>query len=259
MENNKKIGGIKKNKNKDKSGENKPLIKTKKGGSGVFRKLPQPSVSPPEIMRKLPISGEQSKAPYLLKIKKIQKNKDLINDPTRLEFLNQFSPTSGSELPYDPKKWNDKYNIKSTHNCYTYALGRLVPELDSKAQPGYASGYDHIDDDDYDCKTFFKRLQKDVPTSYVEKFDKPCLKGFYKIFLALDPKNDYHWWRQNKDKYWSHKPGSTNVVDVDASGQKISNPLTANRKYDSLNYYKPCFFACVYSDLARSIAQAYQQ
>jgi hypothetical protein len=25
---------------------------------GVFRKLPQPSVSPPEIMRKLPISGE---------------------------------------------------------------------------------------------------------------------------------------------------------------------------------------------------------
>lgn len=255
MENNKKIGGTKKNKNKlsknkdsyeskskyeskneTKKNKNKPLITTKKGGT-----------------------QQQSKAPYLLKIKKIQKNKDLINDPTRLEFFKSFSPTSGSELPYDPKKWNDKYNIKSTHNCYTYALGRLVPELDSKAQPGYASGYDHIDDDDYDCKTFFKRLQKDVPTSYVEKFDKPCLKGFYKIFLALDPKNDYHWWRQNKDKYWSHKPGSTNVVDVDASGQKITNPLTANRKYDSLNYYKPCFFACVYSDLARSISQVYKQ
>jgi hypothetical protein len=38
----------------------KPYLAASKraGLTGVFRKLPQPSVSPPEIMRKLPISGE---------------------------------------------------------------------------------------------------------------------------------------------------------------------------------------------------------
>jgi len=244
--NKKNINNKKKLQNKNNT-QNKNNIQNKKNTQKLQNKIIKEGGS------------QQSKAPYVLKIKKIKKNKDLINDPSRLEFLKNFSPISGSELQYNPKKWNDKYNIKSTHNCYTYALGRLVPELDSKAQPGYASGYNHINDEDYDCKTFFERLQKDVPTSYIEKFDKPCLKGFYKIFLALDPKNDYHWWRQNKDKYWSHKPGSTNVVDVDASGKKISNPLTANRNYDSLNYYKPCFFACVYSDLARSIATVYDK
>ena len=39
------------------------------GATGVFRKLPQPSVSPPEIMRKLPISSEKHKIKKI-KIKK---------------------------------------------------------------------------------------------------------------------------------------------------------------------------------------------
>ena len=31
------------------------------------------------------------------------------------------------------------------------------------------------------------------------------------IFLALDKQNDYHWYIQNDNKYWSHKPGKNNV------------------------------------------------
>ena len=45
-----------------------------------------------------------------------------------------------------------------------------------------------------------------------------------------------------------------------ASGLKtdqIKDPLKANRNYSSLNYYKPCFFACVYSYLARSLDDIY--
>ena len=159
----------------------------------------------------------------------------------------------------DPQKWNDNDNIKNTHNCYTYALGKIIPGLGSKAQPGYASGFDHIDDNDYDCASFRERLKKDSPGSYLEKFDNSCIPGFYKVFLALDPQNDYHWWKQNSSQYWSHKPGSTDVVNVDSDGKKIKNPLIANRKYDSLNYYKPCFFACVYSDLTRAIDEVYRQ
>ena len=199
-----------------------------------------------------------SKKPYVLTISKFKKNEKLIGTPELLEYAKELSPLSGSELKYDPNLLNKNRNIMVSHNCYTYALGKIVPGLDSKAQPGYASGYSHIEDEDYDCKAFYERLKKDVPGSYLEKFDNACIPGFYKIFLALDPKNDYHWWRHNKkNAHWSHKPGSTEVVNVDASGNKIKNPLTANRNYGSLNYYKPCFFACVYSDLARSIADIY--
>ena len=200
-----------------------------------------------------------SKKPYVLVIKKIsdKKNNNGIiknNDAS----LQEFSPLSGSELEYDPDLFNLNERIKSSHNCYTYALGKIVPGLDSKAQPGYSSGFNHVSDDQFDCESFKKRLKKDVPGSYLEKFDNACIPGFYKIFLALDPKNDYHWWRQNKDMYWSHKPGSTDVVNVDASGDKIKNPLLSNRKFKHRNYYKPCFYACIYSDLSRSIDRIYK-
>jgi hypothetical protein len=203
------------------------------------------------------INKKISKKPYLLTIKKIKNNEKMINKNERLDSFGEFSPLSGAELKYDPKSWNKNYDIKSTHNCYTYTLGKIVPGLDSKAQPGYASGYNHINNDNFDCKSFRERLKKDSPGSYLEKFDNSCLPGFYKIFLALDPKNDYHWWRQDKNKYWSHKPGSTNVTDLDASGKKIKNPLMSNRKFKHRNYYEPCFFACIYSDLARSIDTIY--
>ena len=203
--------------------------------------------------------GAMSKKPYLLEISKFKINEGLINTPESLEFSKEFSPVSGSEFLYNPDAWNKDSKIKNSHNCYTYALGKIVPGLDSKAQPGYASGFEHIDDNDYDCASFRERLKKDSPGSYLEKFDNSCIPGFYKVFLALDPQNDYHWWKQNSNQHWSHKPGSTDVVNVDSDGKKIKNPLIANRKYDSLNYYKPCFFACVYSDLTRAIDEVYRQ
>jgi hypothetical protein len=203
------------------------------------------------------VNQKITKKPYLLNIQKIKNNEKLIHKNERLNSSNEFSPISGSELDYNPKLWNKNYNIKSSHNCYTYALGKIVPGLKSKAQPGYASGYNHINNNNFNCKTFRERLKKDSPGSYLEKFDNACLPGFYKVFLALDPKNDYHWWRQNKDKFWSHKPGSTNVTNLDADGKKIKNPLLSNRKFKHRNYYQPCFFTCIYSDLARSIDKIY--
>ena len=201
-----------------------------------------------------------SKAPYILKIYKIHKNKNLkmFNSNNAIKnILKEFSPLSGSEQEYNPELWNTDYNIKDTHNCYTYALGKIVKGLKSKAQPGYASGFKHINDNEYKCESFYNRLKKDSPGTYLEKFDNACLPGFYKIFLVLDPQNDYHWYRQDNNSYWSHKPGSTDVINVDASGNTIKNPLKANRNYSSLNYYKPCFFACIYSDLTRSLDNIY--
>ena len=193
---------------------------------------------------------KKSYKPYVFEIKKFKNNESLLNDSSLLKFTSSISPLSGSELEYDPDRWNKDTEIKESHNCYSYALGKIIKRLKSKAQPGYASGFDHIEDDEYKCNYFRERLKKDSPGSYLEKFDNACEPGFYKIFLALDEGNDYHWWREGSDAYWSHKPGSTEVVNIDADGNKIRNPLLANRNYGSLNYYKPCFFACIYSDLA---------
>ena len=204
------------------------------------------------------IKMKSKKNPHILTFKKMNDSDNLLNDPTLLKYSKEFSPASGSELKYDEKLWNDNEKIRSTHNCYSYALGKIRIGLDSKAQPGYASGFNHVNDDNYDCKTFYERLKKDVPGSYLETFDNACYPGFYKIFLMLDVGNDYHWAREDKDLYWSHKPGSTSITNKDASGNKIKNPLKSNWKYESLNYNKPCFFACVYSDLSKSISKIYE-
>ena len=201
----------------------------------------------------------KTNGPYVLSIKKMRNKKNLINDEkSRLFSSKDLSPLSGSELDYDPEKWNKIFKIKDAHNCYSYALGKIVPGLKSKAQPGYASGHKHISDGDYNCHEFYKRLKKDAPGTYLENFDNACVPGFYKIFLALDPKNDYHWWRQDSNQLWSHKPGSSSVVDVDASGKKIKNPLLSDRKFKHRNYYKPCFFACILSNLSRSLGDIYK-
>lgn len=214
-------------------------------------------------------NGSGSQKPYTFSIKKRIDNEHLLDNPSELlSFTQEFSPLSGSEHPYEPEKWNTKDSIRTTHNCYSYALGKIRPKLKSKAQPGFASGHNYIDDvKDYNCKSFYKRVKKDNPYTYLEKFDNPCDKGFYKVFMALDIGNDYHWWRQNGKKsivdgtegLWSHKPGSTDVTDVDASGHKIKNPILADRKYPILNYSTPCFFLCVHRDLSHSMSVIYQK
>ena len=208
--------------------------------------------------------SKTSKRPYTLIIQKSNNSNKIINNSKKSNIIlngdsNNFLPLSGSELEYKPELWNLNNNIRTSHNCYTYALGKIVPKLNSKAQPGYSSGFNHISNNEFNCSSFKNRLKKDSPGSYLEKYDNSCLPGFYKIFLALDPGNDYHWWRQNKDSYWSHKPGATKVTDLDASNKKIINPLKSDRKFAHRNYYKPCFFACVYSDLSRSIDQIYEK
>ena len=193
-------------------------------------------------------------SPYILSID-LNKNNKLLYTSTKSK--KELSPISGSELDYEPDKWN-KYNIKNSHNCYSYALGKRTTKIKNKPQPGYSSGYKHINDNEYECNFFYNRLKKDVPASYIEKFDNKCLPGFYKIFLALDKKNDYHWYVQNKNKLWSHKPGHGEVTDIDASKNKIKNPSSANRDYGYLNYNTSCFYACVHSDLSRAFYNIYK-
>jgi hypothetical protein len=55
--------------------------------------------------------------------------------------------------------------------------------------------------------------------------------GYHPVALVVDPGGDYHWYRQDSHGLWSHKPGNTPANNVDASGNLITNPETADRNY----------------------------
>jgi RHS repeat-associated protein len=48
---------------------------------------------------------------------------------------------------------------------------------------------------------------------------------------------DYHWARENEDGTWSHKPGNTEVTNLDADYNIIKDPSTANMNYRELKGY----------------------
>ncbi len=193
-------------------------------------------------------------SPHFVYLPKNELEQEAIRTNLNNKGKTSLSPKSGSEPPYEPQKWNDNPKIKDNHNCYSYAVNQINSHRTGKPQPGYYSGYDHIGDDEYNCKSFYGRLQSDIPSMYLTSFEQPCKKGFHKAFMAIDDKKDdqdYHFYREDKTGMWSHKPGRTDVIDIDASGKKISNPLTANRNYQFFAYKKPCFFFCVNPKLGR--------
>lgn len=209
------------------------------------------------VMKK---NNKNNISPFVISIKETFKN----NISNKNEyFLNQnqnnfnldFSPLSGSEPQYQPYKWNLNKKVKNNHNCYAYVINNIKESRIGKPQPGYFANLNSIKRDDYNCESFYKRLKKDNPSLYLIDFETGCRKGFHKGFIALDKKKedtDYHFYRQDKNGYWSHKPGRTEVINTDASGKKIKNPALANRNYQYFNYSTPCFFFCVNSALSRA-------
>ena len=163
----------------------------------------------------------------------------------------EFSPTSGSEPKYEPNKWHRHSKIKETHNCYSYALNAIVSSRLDKPQPGYTVKFPHISNGNYTCDPFVKRLRKDIPSLYSSTFRGRCKKGFYKIYMAVTTGKgtDYHFYRQDSNGYWSHKPGRTDVTNLDADKKLIINPDLANRNYDFYNYGSGCGFFCINSKL----------
>jgi hypothetical protein len=170
--------------------------------------------------------------------------------------MNGLSPLSGYEPKYSPKYWNDNKNIKNNNNCYSYAVNYKNKKY-GKPQPGYFAKFNHIQNKQYKCVSFFKRILNDIPSVYLTSFKQKCKKGFHKAFFAIDSnknEHDYHFYRQDNNQLWSHKPGTTNVINYDADYKIIKNPYNANRNYTTYNYDKPCFFFCVNNKFGKTNA-----
>lgn len=170
---------------------------------------------------------------------------------------NKKSPLTGYEPAYNPSRYNKTRRIRNSHNCFAYAFDYMeVPsekECNEKYcntrfhQPGIQSGYPkwrHVKMKQ--CPDLVSRLRGDIPGIINTTFEEKCPPHTSKIALVVDPKEDYHFYRQDKNGLWSHKPGATHVTNLDATKRLIYNPELASRYYDNgrLDYSSFCTYMC---------------
>jgi hypothetical protein len=143
--------------------------------------------------------------------------------------------------PYDPKLW-EFWTIQLSNNCYDYATNL---KTSTYAQPGYASGNRYSEpptcagvgagamsdglkpvDCDRGCgcrECCIKVALVVSPGTPVPVFDQDGYAGYESAYY------DYHFYRVDDNGMWSHKPGARLPTNLDASGNLISDPRTADR------------------------------
>jgi len=176
----------------------------------------------------------------------------------------QLSPLTGYEPVYRPERYNHNPLVRKTHNCWAYGMNVLDPEQLTQCDGGNRKGCDllyhqpggtkHLSNQlqvasGRTCKTLRKLMRADIPDIKRTTFKARCPKEFSKIALVVHPGEDYHFYRQDADGWWSHKDGSNKVKRYDAKGQPILDPRAAARNYrpkgSFLNYTDFCGYYCV--------------
>ena len=162
----------------------------------------------------------------------------------------------------DNNSFNSNPYVRESHNCYMYFLNKKnhqVVQMCKKdypkhkicrrAQPGYVSGFPLLKKSDYKCPTIMKRTLSDNPNIYKTRENSKCAPSYYKGALVVAPDRDYHYYRENDDGQWSHKPGYKPSSRLDSKNDIILNPRKAARDYGgTLNYKDFCGYLCVPRD-----------
>lgn len=168
----------------------------------------------------------------------------------------RIAPVSKDTPKYNPTRWNKHEGIRGSLNCFAYAFDYFklpknctIDKCDaSYPQPGRASGYPAWSNTNGKrCPDIIARIMGDIPEVRLTTFTDRCPKGFRKIAVVVDPNEDYHFYRQDSDGYWSHKPGATPVTRLDTTGRPIYDPMLATRdnKSSNLNYERFCGYLLV--------------
>lgn len=175
------------------------------------------------------------------------------------------SPLTGYEPAFAPEEYNGDKAIQHSHNCFAYAMNVRDAEKIQECRetqncrfhvPGKTKGHpDFRGQMGKSCADVVARTMADVPRGYLIDFPTKCKKGFSKIGIVVDEVNDLHYYRQDNNGLWSHKPGGRKVVNTDAVGSLIYAPHRASRYYpkefeddNTLNYDSFCSYMCVPRD-----------
>lgn len=132
----------------------------------------------------------------------------------------------GPDTPpkYDPSTDDSGCFIQecSNNNCYNYGNDIVTNTF---AQPGRGSGHKWVSDN---CSSVTAAAKSDglVWAGTTLPTQQPS-SGHY-VAMLIWPQTNFHWIRMDDNLYWSHKPGSTPVRDVDDDGNRIKDPSKAN-------------------------------
>ena len=173
--------------------------------------------------------------------------------------MNANANASDTNVSSNNTSFNDNLYVRESHNCYMYFLNKKNNEVVKmcketfpkqnicrRAQPGYAAGYPLLSKEDYKCSNIMERTLSDNPNIYKTGENKKCIPSHYKGALVVAPGRDYHYYRQNDDNTWTHKPGYKPSTNLDSKNNFILNPRKASRDYGgTLNYKNFCGYLCV--------------
>jgi hypothetical protein len=135
---------------------------------------------------------------------------------------------------YEPAWWNDGGQKQWNNNCYNYATNYRT---DTFAQPGRAAGAMYTS---LTCGSVRPAAIADA-LIHTPGANNKCPKEGHLVALVIWPGVDFHWYRKGRNGRWSHKPGGTQVTNLDNSGDVITDPRTADRG----NYTVFCTFMTV--------------
>lgn len=145
-----------------------------------------------------------------------------------------------------------KEDVVEGNNCYNYALNYQVEY--SPTDPGSMAEFSTLktllaDQSRYEAYYyagfFFLAVRADSyygkPKEFgfvfneIDRDDELIGDDRYRVALAFgrsvcSDELDYHWYRQNKDGTWSHKPGKGAVRNFDLDGNPIMDPHYCNRR-----------------------------
>lgn len=196
--------------------------------------------------------------------RKNNKNKKCDNYHLCKKLIKTFM--SGSEPTYDPKVWADPL-VNDSHNCYAYFLDDRIPVIKKKCkqtkqndcdhlkpQPGsysYLKGTRKKRNTKYTCSNMIKAVLDDNKIIKLVNFEEKCKKGYYKGYMVVDENHTYHFYRQDSNGRWSHKQGTYDIENTDASNLPIYVPHLSDKNYnkknspDGINYDKSCSYMCI--------------
>ena len=181
----------------------------------------------------------------------------------------------GSRRPFEPERWNadgttpmEREETRKTqlkNNCYNYACMKKAGTegTGEKSQPGRAASLGDLDfrpsNKNFNCEEFTRRLKADGLNPI--DCDMECPPASHKVQLFLGGsslggrplRNDFHFYKQDLNGKWSHKPGQTEAKNKDESGNEIADPndadklvvrLTLRGLLFILDYPTDCFCFC---------------
>ena len=129
---------------------------------------------------------------------------------------------------YEPAWWNDGGQKQLRNNCYNYGSNYRTDRfrlIAGGSQPGAAAGamYTSLTGPAVRAAAIADGVI-DSPSA-----NNRCPAEGHLVALVIAPGVDFHWYRKGRNGRWTHKPGSTPVINVDNSNAIITDPRTADR------------------------------